>query len=124
MSFVYVVSAREEKDSTAIIVVRGIGKDTVTLAFTNDTLRRILVTRAGARTADGIQVGTPFDSVQGRPGASTAEFGSARVTTLPALCGVKFATEAAALSRDSIVRRASPGAAIVRAIAVGMCKAG
>ncbi|MEO7217717.1 MAG: hypothetical protein ABI026_05940 [Gemmatimonadaceae bacterium] len=122
MSFVYVVSAHEEKDSTAIIVVRGIGKDTVTLAFSNDTLRRILVTRPGARTSDGIQVGTRFDSVTARRGATTVDRGKARVTSLDGLCGVRFATDSAALSPDSIVRKPAPGAATVRAIAVDFCK--
>ena len=54
MSFVYAISARAGRDSEDIIVVRGIGKDTVTLTFDNDTLRRIFVTHSGPRTANGI----------------------------------------------------------------------
>lgn len=122
MSFVYVVSAREGRDSTAIIVVRGIGKDTVTLAFTNDTLRTIFVTHPGPRTSDGIQVGTPFDSVTSRRGVTTVKRGSARVVSLDGLCGVRFATDSAALSPDSIVHKSTAGAATVRAITVGFCK--
>jgi hypothetical protein len=122
MSFVYVVSARSERDSVSIIVVRGIGKDTVMLAFTNDTLRRILVTHAGPRTSDGIQIGTPFATVAQRADATTATLGKAQVASLRGLCGVKFATDSAALTKDSIVRRATAGPAIVRAIAVDSCK--
>lgn len=122
MSFVYVVSARDGRDSTAIIVVRGIGKDTVSLTFSNDTLRKILVTRPGARTADGLEVGTPFAMVADRVDATTETRGNARVTSLSSLCGVTFATEPAALGEDSVVAHAHPGPATVRAIAVEVCK--
>lgn len=121
MSFVYVVSARAGRDSEAIIVVRGIGKDTVTLALSNDTLRRILVTRPGARTMDGIQVGTPFATIANRPDATTAIRGTARVASLKGMCGVRFATDSAALSPDSIVKTASRGADTIRAIGVEPC---
>lgn len=121
MSFVYVVSARAGRDSEDIIVVRGIGKDTVTLAFANDTLRRILVTRPGARTADGIGVGTPFATVAGRPDATATSRGKAKVASLTSMCGVKFATDSAALSPDSIVKKTTHGPATVRAIAIGSC---
>lgn len=122
MSFVYVISARDGRDSTSIIVVRGIGKDTVTLTFSNDTLRKILVTRPGARTADGLAVGTPFATVAERADATTVKRGNSHVASLSSLCGVKFATDSAALSDDSVVTRAHPGAATVGAIAVEMCK--
>lgn len=121
MSFVYVVNARAGRDSEAIIVVRGIGKDTVTLAFSNDTLRRIFVTRPGARTADGIGVGTPFAAVAGRSDAAAVTRGAAKVASLNSMCGVRFATDSAALSRDSIVKTTARGTATVRAIVVEAC---
>lgn len=121
MSFVYVVNARAGRDSEAIIVVRGIGKDTVTLAFSNDTLRRIFVTRPGARTADGIGVGTPFEVVAGRSDATAVTRGTAQVASLSSMCGVRFATDSAALSRDSIVKKTARHPATVRAIVVGAC---
>ncbi|MEO7104621.1 MAG: hypothetical protein ABI311_14565 [Gemmatimonadaceae bacterium] len=122
MSFVYVVSARAGRDSTAIIVVRGIGKDTVTLTFSDDTLRKILVTRPGARTADGLEVGTPFATVADRADAITVTRGNSRVAALSRLCGVKFATDSSALGEDSVVTRPYGGAATVRAISIEMCK--
>ncbi len=122
MSFVYVVSARAGRDSEAIIVVRGIGKDTVTLTFSDDTLRKILVTRPGARTADGLEVGTPFATIAGRTDATIITRGNSRVASLNNLCGVKFATDSAALSGDSVVTKPHGGTASVRAIAVELCK--
>ncbi|MEO7041332.1 MAG: hypothetical protein ABI035_03640 [Gemmatimonadaceae bacterium] len=122
MSFVYVISARVGLDSESIIVVRGIGKDTVSLTFSDDTLRKILVTRPGARTADGLEVGTPFSAVAGRADATTVSRGKARVAALSGLCGVKFATDSAALSDDSTTTRPYRSAATVRAIAISACK--
>jgi len=122
MSFVYVVSARAGRDSEAIIAVRGIGKDTVALTFSNDTLRKIFVTRPGARTADGIEVGTPFATISGRADATTIRRGNASVVSLAGLCGVRFATDSAALGDDSAATKSYPGAATVRAIAVATCK--
>ena len=122
MSFVYVISARAGRDSEAIIVVRGIGKDTVTLTFSDDTLRKILVTRPGARTADGLEVGTPFATIADRADATTITHGSARVASLSGLCGVKFATDSAALDADSSVIMPHRGTPTVRAIAIAMCK--
>lgn len=122
MSFVYVVSARAGRDSETIIVVRGIGKDTVTLNFSDDTLRKILVTRPGARTADGFEVGTPFATIADRADATITTRGNSRIASLNNLCGVKFATDSAALADDSVVTRARNGAASVRAISVELCK--
>ncbi len=122
MSFVYVIGARAGRDSQDIIVVRGIGKDTVTLNFANDTLQRILVTRTGARTSDGIEVGTPFATVAGRSDATTVSRGKAQVAYIRGMCGVKFATDSAALSPDSITTKPTHGVATVRAIAVDLCK--
>lgn len=122
MSFVYVVGARSGRDSVSIIVVRGIGKDTVTLAFSNDTLRSILVTRPGARTSDGIEVGAPFATVAGRSDATTVTRGTARVASIRGLCGVKFATDSAALSSDSAGPKGQATSDTIRAISIDLCK--
>jgi hypothetical protein len=122
MSFVYAISARAGRDSEDIIVVHGLGKDTVTLTFDNDTLRRIFVNHTGPHTADGIGVGTPFTSVVQRPGASTVVRGAARIVTIDKLCGVEFATDSLALSPDSAASRKAKASTTVRAISVGYCK--
>lgn len=122
MSFVYAISARAGRDSEDIIAVRGIGKDTVTLTFSNDTLRRVFVTHTGPRTADGIGVGTPFTTVSDRPDAKTTKRGAAQVATISRLCGVEFATDSIALSPDSAARRKAKESATIRAISVGYCK--
>ncbi|HEY8311162.1 MAG TPA: hypothetical protein VIG47_11430 [Gemmatimonadaceae bacterium] len=122
MSFVYAISARAGRDSEDIIVVHGLGKDTVTLTFDNDTLRRIFVNHIGPHTADGIGVGTPFTSVAQRPGASTTVRGAARIVTINKLCGVEFATDSLALSPDSAASSKARAATTVRAISVGYCK--
>ncbi len=122
MSFVYAISARAGRDSEAIIVVRGVGKDTVTLTFDNDTLRRVFITHRGPQTADGIGVGSPFASVTSQPGAKTAVRGAAQVATISRVCGVEFATDSVALSPDSIARTKAKSSTTVRAISVGYCK--
>ena len=122
MSLVYAITARAGRDSEDIIVVRGIGKDTVTLTFQNDTLRKVFVTRAGPRTVSGLQVGTPFDSVAGERGANVTSRGGAKVATLNWLCGVKFATDSVALAPDSIITRTRRDATVIRAISIGYCK--
>jgi hypothetical protein len=122
MSFVYVVGARAGADSTDIIVVRGIGKDTVTLSFQNDTLRRIFVTKTGARTSAGIGIGTPFATVANQPGAQITSRGKAQVATASSMCGVEFATDSAALSSDSVRLKTAGKPATIRAIAIGPCK--
>jgi hypothetical protein len=122
MSFVYAISARAGRDSEDIIVVRGIGKDTVTLTFDNDTLRRVFVTHTGPRTVDGIGVGTPFAKVVAQPDARTTTRGTAQVATISRLCGVEFATDSVALSVDSISRNRAERPAVVRAISIGYCK--
>jgi hypothetical protein len=122
MSFVYAISARAGRDSEDIIVVRGIGKDTVTLTFDNDTLRRIFVTHTGPRTADGIGVGTPFATVAARPDVTISRRGTGQVATTSRMCGVEFATDSVALSMDSASRKAAASSATIRAISVGYCK--
>jgi hypothetical protein len=122
MSFVYAISARAGRDSEDIIVVRGIGKDTVTLTFDNDTLRRVFVTHQGPHTADGIGVGTPFATVAAAPGASTARRGSGKVVTIARMCGVEFATDSVALAPDSTHQSRAANSPTIRAISVGYCK--
>lgn len=122
MSFVYAISARAGRDSEDIIVVRGIGKDTVTLTFANDTLRRVFITHTGPRTADGIGVGTPFAEVAGKPDARITTRGRAQIASVAHLCGVEFATDSTALSADSLSHSRPEQPAIVRAISVGYCK--
>lgn len=122
MSFVYAISARAGRDSENIIVVRGIGKDTVTLTFDNDTLRRVFVTHTGPQTAGGIGVGSPFTSVAAQPGAKTEMRGLARVATIDGMCGVEFATDSIALSQDSSAQKKAKSSTSVRAISVGYCK--
>jgi hypothetical protein len=122
MSFVYAISARAGRDSEDIIVVRGIGKDTVTLTFQNDTLRKVFVTHAGPHTASGVAVGMPFATVAGDSGATTVKRGTAKVTTLSRLCGVAFATDSVALSPDSIARKPVRQPETIQAISVGYCK--
>jgi hypothetical protein len=122
MSFVYAISARAGRDSTDIIVVHGVGKDTATLTFQNDTLRKIFVTHVGPHTVDGIGVGTPFTTVADDSGATTVKRGTARVATLSHLCGVEFATDSVALSPDSIARKPARKPETIQAISVGYCK--
>lgn len=122
MSFVYAISARAGRDSEDIIVVHGIGKDTVALTFENDTLRRVFITHAGPQTAEGIGIGSPFADVTSRSDASTTTRGTAQVASMAHLCGVEFATDSVALSVDSVSHRRPEQPAIVRAISVGYCK--
>lgn len=126
MSFVYAISARAGRDSSDIIVVHGIGKDTATLTFQNDTLRRIIVTHVGPHTVTGIGIGTPFATVASASGASTELRGSARVATISNLCGVEFATDSAALLPDSATRSSARPTTnqdgTVGAIAIGYCE--
>jgi hypothetical protein len=122
MSFVYAISARAGPDSEDIIVVRGIGKDTVTLTFQNDTLRRVFITHMGPHTTGGLAVGTPFATLAGDSGVTIAKRGNARVATLSRLCGVEFATDSIALSPDSIVRKPARQPETIQAISVGYCK--
>ena len=118
----YAISARAGRDSEDIIVVHGIGKDTATLTFQNDTLRKIFVTHARPHTTDGIAVGTPFATVAGDSGATTVKRGTAKVATLNRLCGVEFATDSVALSPDSIARKPAREPETIQAISVGYCR--
>ena len=122
MSFVYAITARAGRDSEDVILVRGIGKDTVTLTFDNDTLRKVFVTRAGPHTADGIGVGSPFESVATASGSTVTTRGGAKVATLARLCGVRFATDSLAIAPDSVVRETKQDQTTIRAISVGYCR--
>lgn len=122
MSFVYAITARAGRDSEDVILVRGIGKDTVSLTFDNDTLRRVFITHPGPHTAGGLGVGVPFASASGAQGATTSSRGTARVSTLATLCGVEFSTDSLALSPDSIVSAKHREPATIRAISIGYCK--
>ena len=122
MSFVYAISARAGRDSEDIIVVKGIGKDTVTLTFDNDTLRRVFVTHTGPVTSGGLGVGSPFVLVKQQPHAKTVMRGAGEVATIGTLCGVEFATDSVALSFDSVAQRRARGSPAVRAISIGYCK--
>jgi hypothetical protein len=122
MSFVYAITARAGRDSEGIIVVRGIGKDTLSLTFQNDTLRRVFITHTGPHTTGGLAVGTPFATVAGDSGVTIAKRGNAKVATLSRLCGVEFATDSIALSPDSIVRKPARQPETIQAISVGYCK--
>jgi hypothetical protein len=122
MSFVYAINARAGRDSEDVILVRGIGKDTVTLTFDNDTLRKVFVTRTGPHTTDGLGVGTPFTSAAAEAGAKITTRGGAKVAMLDKLCGVKFATDSLAISPDSVVHKTTQNQTTIRAISVGYCK--
>ncbi len=89
MSFVYAVSARAGPDSADVIVVRGVGKDTMTLTFRNDTLREIDVLKPGPHTREGFGIGTPLEALLGAGGIRHAT-DSGSVITLPNYCGVQF----------------------------------
>lgn len=122
MSFVYAVTARAGPAHEDVILVRGVGKDTVSLTFQNDTLRRVFITRAGPHTTGGLGVGVPFANAVGATGATTSSRGTAKVMTLATLCGVQFSTDSLALSPDSIVRGKQREPATIRAISIGYCK--
>lgn len=126
MSLVYPVGATAGKDSEDIIVVRGIGKDTMTLVLSHDdTVRRILVKRPGPHTADGIGVGTPFETVIAKAGATSHAVTGARVVTFKELCGVEFATDTLAVSEDTTLRNSAQprDTTEIRAISVTYCNA-
>jgi hypothetical protein len=123
MSLVYPVGATQGAPGEDLIAVRGIGRDTITLAFVDDTLRRVFVTRPGPHTADSIEVGTPVARLTAMPGAHTVSSRGATVVTLPAYCGVEFSSAV-----DTMIekprRAAAPRGDVVRTITVGACTGG
>ena len=122
MSLVYPVGAAQGAPGEDLIVVRGIGRDTLTLAFVDDTLRRVLVTRPGPHTADSIGVGTPLSKLTAIPGAHVGTTGGAERITVPKYCGVEFSSAADTSDRQARgAARQARGANVVRSIVVGPC---
>lgn len=125
MSFVYAMTAFSGPDDTEITPVRGVGKDTVTVILVNDTVAQLQVMRPGARTVDGIQVGTPLATVRARPGAVPGRDGPATTIHLPRYCGITFST--ADSSAHSGVPQGKgalpfpPDSTVIRTIIVGKC---
>jgi hypothetical protein len=125
MSFVYTITAFSAPDSTAIVPAYGAGKDTVTIVVVKDTVSQIEVMRPGARTVDGIQVGTPLATLSARPGATLGRDGAATTVRFARYCGITFST--ADSSVHSGVSNAkhplpfSPDSAVIRTIIVGKC---
>lgn len=125
MSFVYTITAFSAPDSTAIVPAYGAGKDTVTIVVVKDTVSQIEVMRPGARTVDGIQVGTPLATVRARPGATLGRDGTATTVRFARYCGITFST--ADSSVHSGVSNAKhplpfpPDSAVIRTIIVGKC---
>lgn len=125
MSFVYTITAFSAPDSTAIVPAYGAGKDTVTIVVVKDTVSQIEVMRPGARTVDGIQVGTPLATLRARPGATLGRDGAATTVRFARYCGITFST--ADSSVHSGVSNAKhplpfpPDSAVIRTIIVGKC---
>lgn len=125
MSFVYTITAFSAPDSTAIVPAYGAGKDTVTIVVVKDTVSQIEVMRPGARTVDGIQVGTPLATLRARPGATLGRDGAATTVRFAHYCGITFST--ADSSVHSGVSNAkhplpfAPDSAVIRTIIVGKC---
>lgn len=117
MSLVYTVGATAGPHGEDIITVRGIGKDTLTLAFLDDTLRSIAVNRPGPHTAEGIGVGTPLSVVAGESGARSISAGGVQIVRLDRYCGVEFRS-------DSAARNGSPNVVRVATILVRPCASG
>lgn len=114
MSLVYAVGATAGPHGEDMIVVRGIGQDTLMLAFANDTLRWINVNRPGPHTAEGIGVGTPFTAVTSQPGARSKSVGGVQMMTLDRYCGVEF-------RGDSVARNPASATPLIASIVVGPC---
>lgn len=114
MSLVYAVGATAGPHGEDMITVRGIGQDTLTLAFVDDTLRWINVNRPGPHTAEGIGVGTPLSAVASESGATSRSADGVQIVTLARYCGVEFRS-------DSAPRTGAPKSARVAAILVRPC---
>lgn len=115
MSLVYAVGATAGPHGEDMIVVRGIGQDTLTLAFANDTLRWIDVNKPGPHTTEGIGVGTPLSAVTSQPGARSKSVGGVQTVTLDRYCGVEF-------RGDSVARKPAPTTPIIASIVIGPCR--
>lgn len=125
MSFVYTITAFSGPDSTAIVPVYGAGKDTVTVVVVRDTVSQIDVMRPGARTVDGIEVGTPLATVRSRRDATVGHDGAATTVRLARYCGITFSTaDSSAHSGVSTSKHPlpfAPDSAVVRTIIVSRC---
>lgn len=93
MSLVYPVGATAGPNDEDVITVRGIGRDTLTLAFADDTLRWIRVDHPGPHTSEGLGVGTPLSSVARETGARSSSVGRMHVVTLARYCGIQFRSD-------------------------------
>jgi len=114
MSLVYAVGATAGPHGEDMVTVRGIGKDTLTLAFADDTLRWINVNHTGPHTVEGISVGTPLSTVAGESGATSRSADGVQIVTLNRYCGIEFRS-------DSVAQRVPAKAARVAAILVRSC---
>lgn len=125
MSFVYAITSFSGANDAEVTPVRGIGKDTVTVVIVNDTVSRIEVMRPGARTVDGIQVGTPLATVRAQRGATIGRDGAATTVRLARYCGITFSTaDSSAHSGVSKTKNPlpfAPDSAVIRTIIVGKC---
>lgn len=125
MSFVYTITAFSGPDSTAIVPVYGAGKDTLTVVVVRDTVSQFEIMRPGARTVDGIQVGTPLAAVRARPGATVGHDGPATTVHLARYCGITFSTaDSSVHSGVSLAKHPlpfPPDSAVIRTIIVGKC---
>jgi hypothetical protein len=125
MSFVYTMTDFSGPDGTEIIPVHGLGNDTVTVVVVNDTVSQIQVMRPGARTVDGVQVGTPVAALRARRGAVVGTDGGATTVRLPHECGIIFST-ADSSAHSGVPRGKAPlpfaaDSAVIRTIIVGKC---
>lgn len=125
MSFAYALTSFSGLNDAEITPVRGIGKDTVTVVIVNDTVSQIEVMRPGARTAEGIQVGTPLATVRAARGATVGHDGAATTVHLARYCGITFSTaDSSAHSGVSNTKNPLPfpaDSAVIRTIIVGKC---
>lgn len=116
MSFVYAIGATAGPHGEDMIRVRGIGRDTLTLMFANDTLRQIDVKVRGPHTVDGVGIGSSLDSLAGQAGARSRSAAGVRIVTLDRYCGVQFMGDTGLGKGQSAPRR-------VGSIIVGPCAA-
>lgn len=114
MSLVYAIGATAGPHGEDVIVVRGIGHDTLTLAFANDTLRWINVNKHGPHTAEGIGVGSPLSAVMSQAGARSRSAGGVQTVTLDRYCGVEF-------RGDSVARNPAAPTPTVASIVIRPC---
>lgn len=125
MSFVYTMTVFSGPNGSEIIPVHGLGNDTATVVVVNDTVTQIQVTRPGARTVQGVQVGTPLTAVRALPGATVGHDGTATTVRLPHECGIVFST-ADSGAHSGVPKGRAPlpfavDSAVIRTIIVGRC---